>query len=168
MPDRFTRALAFGALAALLSSCQPPAPVADAPTEDPAELDLTVQSMLTVWNSNDVVMIDSIVTPDFKRVAPNGNATGPEELKAFIQGIHTVYPDFHITSERVAYDGDVAMMQWTVTGTNTGEGPTPPTGNAVKVSGVTVFTFRDGRIASETVFFDSADLQAQLAGKPAM
>lgn len=167
--SRFTtRTLALGALAALLAGCQPPPPAADAPDDNAATLDLTVQSFLTVWNSNDVAMIDSIVTPDFQRVAPNGNATGPGELKAFIQGIHTLYPDFHITSDRVLFEGDIAMLQWTVTGTNTGEGPTPPTGNAVTVSGVTVFTFRDGQIATETVFFDSAVLEAQLAGKPAM
>lgn len=165
MNTRLARTLTMAAIVALISACQPTAPPAKTAAETPETLDLTVQSLLTVWNSNDVVMLDSVYTPDFQRTAPNGNVTGVEAMKELVRGFHTAYPDFHLTGDQVVYRDNIAFLRWTATGTNTGDGATKATGNSVTLSGVSMFTFRDNRIASEEVFFDNADLQAQLAVK---
>lgn len=163
----FARSLAVGALLTIFAACQSGKPPAAVNPNDPAELDIPVEALLTIWNSNDVQMLDSVVTPDFTRSAPDGNITGPEAMKALVQQYHTSYPDFHLTGDMTAYSDSLGFLQWTAIGTNTGDGQTMATGKAIRISGVSVFTFRKGRIASERVFFDNADLQSQLAANPA-
>ncbi len=59
----------------------------------------------------------------------------------------------------------VVFVEWTATGTNTGEGSAPPTGNAMEVSGLTKWVIEGGKIAEEYVYFDSAAAQRQLGGE---
>lgn len=61
-----------------------------------------------------------------------------------------------------AYKENLGFIQWTATGTNTGDAATKATGKPIKVSGITMLKFRDGKITDEIVFYDTATLRAQL------
>ena len=62
--------------------------------------------------------------------------------------------------------GDQLLSTWEMTGTH--DGPFysyAPTGAQIKLSGTTVQTRgRDGKITSETLYYDAADMQRQLSG----
>ena len=63
--------------------------------------------------------------------------------------------------------GDQLVSTWAMTGTH--DGPFygyAPTGARLKLSGTTVQTRgRDGKITNETLYYDAADMQRQLAGR---
>jgi len=76
--------------------------------------------------------------------------------------VHTTYPDFHIVVDEAYYQENLAIVVWTVTGTNTGEGAFPPTGKSVDVQGTTMLRFADGKIVEEVVFYDTTTTAEQL------
>ncbi|MEZ5278003.1 MAG: ester cyclase [Opitutaceae bacterium] len=133
----------------------------------PADMGSTtaaVSTFIGVWNSKDYSKLDAIIAPDFKRDAP-GDLTDASDLaglKEVMQALHTAYPDFAITMDKLdCYNGG-GVIRWTVTGTNTGPGDEPPTGKAVKISGMTTVAMVDGKIAEEYVQFDVLGWQLQL------
>lgn len=152
--------LALASLVAVVA-CQPAAapPAAPAAPDYAAEYGPAIDAIFDAWNTKQYDQLDSVLAADFTRVAPDQNADGPEGMKAFMAQVHAAYPDFAITSNQRAYGPGVAFVQWTVTGTDSGEGGT---GNPVEVSGATMMRFADGKITHEIVFFDTASLMRQV------
>jgi predicted ester cyclase len=60
------------------------------------------------------------------------------------------------------YMENVGVTLWTLEGTNTGEGSTPPTGKEASISGFTFIRFADGKISEEHVRYDTASMYQQL------
>jgi len=156
------RTLVAAILTAAISACQPPAPAGAPPPDYAATLGPMTDKFMTMWDTKNYDLLDSILAPDFRRTAPDQNAASPAEQKQFITQVHTAYPDFHIVVDESAYKENLGFIQWTVTGTNTGDAATKATGKPVKISGVTMLKFRDGKITEEIVFYDTATLKAQL------
>lgn len=136
---------------------------APAATQYDAEL-AALDVLIDVYNTQDYDKLDAVALPNYTRRAPDQNADSLDELKAFIAQIHAAYPDFRITTDAAAAGPDGAFLKWTVNATNTGEGAQPPTGNAINMTGISHYRFVDGKMATETVTFDSAQLLAQLQG----
>ena len=65
-------------------------------------------------------------------------------------------------------EGDTFVAEWTWRATNTGPLPMPDgaeiaaTGKTVKHHGVSIYTIREGKFASEREYFDSAAFMSQL------
>ena len=58
----------------------------------------------------------------------------------------TALPDMPFTVNHMVAEGDLVVVHWTVSGTNTQPGMgLPATGKPVKVSGMTLFRFRAER-----------------------
>lgn len=167
---KFSRNIATVAVAlALLAACAPEA------KEDPAvsamraaaeadsqKLD-AVNTLIEVWDTNEVDRLDAIAVSDYVRRAPDQDADSLDELKAFIGEVHSVYPDFSITNDGAAAGPAGVFVKWTVTGTYMGEGARPETGSPVNLSGISLYQFKDGKIFNELVIFDSGALSAQIA-----
>jgi ketosteroid isomerase-like protein len=72
----------------------------------------------------------------------------------------------------VIEDGDTTVAEWTWTASHTGSlampdgSEVPPTGTALVGAGVTIITVRDGKIASERDYFDSAAVMSQMTPMP--
>jgi predicted ester cyclase len=70
-------------------------------------------------------------------------------------------------------EGDVIASEWHFRGVNTGALVLPdgteiaPSGKAVELTGCSVTTIRDGKIASETMYYDNMTAFAQLGLLPA-
>lgn len=135
------------------------AKLAQIPNYD-AEL-AAVSTLREVWDSAETDRLDAITHGDFKRTAPDFSASSVDELKAFIQQVHTTYPDFSITNDGMAAGEDGIFMQWTVTGTDSGRGE-ESTGNSMRVTGISRYQFADGKIVSELVIFDTGLALTQL------
>lgn len=135
------------------------AKLAQIPNYD-AEL-AAVSTWREVWDTAKTDRLDAITHSDFKRVAPDANANGVDELKAFILQVHETYPDFSITNDGMAASEDGVFLQWTVTGTDSGPGE-DATGNSMRVTGISRYQFADGKIVSELVIFDTGSALTQL------
>ena len=69
-------------------------------------------------------------------------ATAQEERKAL--------PDMQMAVKHIVAEGDLVVVDWTMWGTNTQPGMgLPATGKPIKLSGMTLFRFRAGKISEE-------------------
>lgn len=135
----------------------------DAPMASEYDAQVTMLGQLIdAWDGHDADALDAIAASDYQRRAPDQNTGSLEEQKAFMNQVFAAYPDFAISNDGAAAGPAGAFVKWTVTGTNTGEGPQPPTGNAIELPGISYYEFRDGKIAREFVVFDSGELLEQL------
>jgi predicted ester cyclase len=68
----------------------------------------------------------------------------------FLTGFRAGMPDAHFALEHVATQGDTAVFRWDGTGTHTGELlGIPPTGRAVRWSGISVVQVAEGKVVKE-------------------
>jgi steroid delta-isomerase-like uncharacterized protein len=59
-------------------------------------------------------------------------------------------PDMKMSVNRMVAEGDLVAVHWTAWGTNTQAGMgLPATGKKIKVSGITIFRFKAGKISEE-------------------
>jgi steroid delta-isomerase-like uncharacterized protein len=84
----------------------------------------------------------------------------------FLHGFFRAFPDYQGEIETQAFGDDVMIATWLWRGSLRGEFlGYAPTGRSVSVPAVSVYHFRDGKLAGERVFFDVATLFRQ-AGLP--
>ncbi|MGB2957591.1 MAG: ester cyclase [Bacteroidota bacterium] len=130
---------------ATLSGCRRP---------DPAvELSPIVDRYVEIWNTGNLEGIEEILHPEFElRMTPKFEPEiGIEAFKESIARWRTAYPDFHIDLDEIFFAGDVGAVRWTITATNSGPGWFPPTGKTVKVPGMSIFHFKQGKLKDEWI-----------------
>ncbi len=133
------------------------------PSGNLAQNKAALDTWFAVLNGKSVDALDSVIAPDFNRIASAGQSlTGVDALKKFATGLRTAYPDLHIVLDDALWANDTVYTMWTVTGTNTGAGAIPATGKSVKVPGASRSIYKGGKMIEERAFFDAADLNQQL------
>jgi predicted ester cyclase len=123
---------------------------------------------LAAWNTGNLQELDTITSERFElRMTPDFESkTGRDLLKEEITNTRKAFPDFKITVEKRFFTGDSALViQWTLTGTNTGKSTMPPTGNKVNVPGFSVIFFADNMITGEWIAFSDLAWVSQLGFK---
>lgn len=119
------------------------------PTTEPPTTDALVASYLAAWNADDPTerraAIEAAWTPDHRFCDPLAEATGYDELDAFVGQIRAHYPGarFELVSGVDAHHG-VARWSWSLT---LPDGSVPAVGHDV------VRLADDGRIAEFVGFF---------------
>lgn len=109
-----------------------------------------------------IELVDQIHTPDFVVHTARGTVS-LEENRASVAGWKAAAPDLVMRVEHMVAEGDLVAVHWIGTGTNTGEGNgLPATGRRVEARGMTLFRFRDGRIAEEWGVVDMLSALRQL------
>ena len=98
---------------------------------------------------------------------PSGWPNGPEGLKMVASVFGGGFDDWNITLEDQIAEGDKVASRWTASATHTGplQGM-PPTGKAVRVTGVNVARFAEGKIVESWSNFDMLTLLQQLGAIP--
>jgi steroid delta-isomerase-like uncharacterized protein len=82
-------------------------------------------------------------------------AAAKEERKAL--------PDMRMRANQILADRDLVSVYWSVSGTNTQAGMGfPATGKTVKIDGMTLFRFREGKICEEWSVWDMLSVLRQL------
>ena len=131
---------------------------------DPSQkLKPIVDKYVEAWNTGNFKEMDSIFDQNFVRRAnllPDVN--GIDGLKNLMSGFRTAYPDLKIVLSDEVYSGNESAARWTFTGTNTGPGETPPTGRSVKIWGISILHFANGKITEEIVAYDNQSFMEQL------
>jgi hypothetical protein len=104
---------------------------------------------IDLWNETDAARRSALLarqwTPAATYVDPLAKVAGPEEIGAYIGGVHQRFPDFRFALKGDAGGhGEHVRFSWTL-GPAVGEAP---------IEGSDVVTTEDGRIASVIGFLD--------------
>jgi predicted ester cyclase len=118
-----------------------------------------------IYNTGNVDLIESIISPNYV-----GHFSSMETvaigLDAFTEWVLTnraAYSDFRVGVDKIIVEGNLACLQWTVTGTN--DGPMSdrgPTGKQIRVQGLTLARIESGMIVEEWITWDVLDMYRQL------
>jgi len=106
-------------------------------------------------------------TPDFVAHGTNRDYTLAEDLAA-ARDERTAMPDMQMAVNRMVAEGDLVAVHWTAWGTNTQAGMGfPATGKKIKISGITIFRFKAGKISEEWSAWDMLSALKQAGLFPA-
>src|SRR5256885_14729918 len=106
-------------------------------------------SQLAIWNDGDYDRADELFHPE--SVTPDAPQLprGPEGCKQVARLFRTAFPDFHMTVEDVAAEGDLVVCRFRQTGTHKGDlFGIAPTGRSVDFGEIALCRIADGRIIS--------------------
>jgi len=128
-----------------------------------------IEREIELWNSRDYE--GWLATADLHRMellAPGGlRLLGREAVDSIWEMWHAAFPDNQLTITAIHADGRGGVHEGRFTGTHTGvlrtpAGEIPPTSRTVDAPFAGVYEFDEGKITSFHLFFDQAELLAQL------
>jgi len=139
-----------------------------------AELRALVEGFVQALNDHDVdtavgYMTDDVVWTHPFTVEP---LRGRDAVRADLSETYRSFPDLHApiedTTIYVADDHGSAVTVWTMLGTMTGRSPAgfEATGRVMRINGVSIYRFREGRIGSYTMVYDGLEYARQLGMLP--
>ena len=122
-----------------------------------------------VWNQHRVDAIDKYYATDYiHHDVSRPDVTTLAGYKAWSAALQAGIPDIRVAVDDLIADGDTAVKRWTASGRQSGElAGIPPSGKTVRFSGVSIYRFRDGRIAESWYVYDLFGLLQQLGAIPA-
>ncbi len=121
----------------------------------------------SIWNrflaGDTSVANENNFQKDVVVVTAQGDLVGIKAVKDFYMNYLNGFSDIEFTILDAFGQGDRIVKHWNFKGTHTGEFfGIPATGNKLDLSGTTLVTMRDGKIAKEQDFFDMQSLILQL------
>ncbi len=123
-----------------------------------------------VLNAGNLEVVDELVAEDHVHHDPAmpEEGHGRENVKEFASMYRSAFPDIHVQIEDQIAEGDKVATRWTGTGTHEGElMGINPTGNRVRVAGMTIERIADGQIAETWDNYDALGMMQQLGAIPA-
>jgi steroid delta-isomerase-like uncharacterized protein len=117
--------------------------------------------LIEAWNSHDVDRVVSLYADDFVGldIAQAEPQYGPESICQSLHRCFQAFPDLHVSADATVIDHGRMVMAWIARGTQQGTLMNiPPTGRAVEVQGMTLFTVQDGQIARSQSVWDLAGM----------
>lgn len=121
------------------------------------------QAWLAAWDLGEVEALDTLLSPDYRRISGTGEGQSLAEFKASIVTTRAAFPDLKTIIDELLIDGDRAAVRWHTTGTHRHSFlGVPPTNREILVSGATFAHFDANRIAKEYVTWDPRALLTAL------
>ncbi|MEU0206646.1 nuclear transport factor 2 family protein [Streptomyces canus] len=120
-----------------------------------------VEAYLAALNAHDADAVAACVAEDFvnEHTSSMGHSRrGRAEYRTALTGFLENFGDLHYAPERFLVDGESAAVPYDMTFLMRSAGDRP-----VRVRGVFVFTVADGLITRRTDYWDSGEVQRQLA-----
>jgi steroid delta-isomerase-like uncharacterized protein len=114
----------------------------------------------------------SLYANDAVYTDPMGHCEGREAILEYFETADRPFSDISLRTTRLIEERDTVVAEWTWRATNTAplampDGTEiPATRKTVELPGVSVFTVRDGMLASERDYVDIADMMSQLGLTP--
>jgi steroid delta-isomerase-like uncharacterized protein len=124
-----------------------------------------VHELYAAWSLHQLEKIDTIVADNaaYEHVAAGQVHRGAEEIKQLLRAAYAWAPDFRVTMKSLIVADDCAATEWVNEGIQTGPiGDLPASGNSFRLRGASILTFRDGKIASVTDYYDMVTFLTQL------
>jgi steroid delta-isomerase-like uncharacterized protein len=113
--------------------------------------------------------IEAYVSPDVVFTSPYTPQPihGIAGIKQMIAGLHVAFPDLQIREEAVVEEGDIVASRWVATGTQTGDFMgNSPSGRPYKITGMSFYRVKDGKIVEGWVNDDTLGMLQQLGVIP--
>ena len=131
------------------------------------QLETDLEMYQNVWNTflagDTSVVNDKNFTEDIIIVTSNGDLVGIEACLEYYSNYLNGFSDIEWTIIDAFGQGNKLTKHWNFKGKHTGNFfGIPATGNKLNLSGTTIVTMRDGRIAKEHDFFDMKSMLDQL------
>ena len=133
-----------------------------------ADATIDFEKYLAAW-SNDIEKLMPFFTEDvvYEDVTLGVVNHGKEETRAFALNFFKAFPDTRFTLTSVVVSGNHAAIEWTLTGTQTGDMPDmPAAGKKISIRGVSTMELRHGKIARDADYWDMATMRRQLGFNP--
>src|SRR5215213_2462979 len=162
--------LVIGAIAPMgrMTVAQEATPAASSAANCPATTEDENETIARRWheeviNTHDLALLDAILAPDAALdSATFSDNPGP---RVVLDALLTGFPDVQHTVEAVITEGDLVVIRYRATGTQTGEFQGyAPTGKSVTWTGINIYRIECGRIAEIWSEVDAVGRIAQLAG----
>jgi steroid delta-isomerase-like uncharacterized protein len=120
-------------------------------------------------NTGKFELFDEVVASDCVDHDPaEGQVPGPAGYRSFFSGMRTAFPDLSVAPETIVQDGDSIAFAYTLTGTHKGPlGKIAPTGKKVKIRGMQISKFKDGKMVERWGSSDELTLLKQIGVIPA-
>ena len=131
------------------------------------QLERDLEMYRNVWNSflaGDISVVnDKNFTEDIIIVTSEGDIVGIEACLEYYSNYLTGFSEIQWTIVDAFGQGNKLIKHWNFKGKHTGNFfGIPATGNTLDLSGTTIVTMRNGRIAKEHDFFDMKSMLDQL------
>ena len=110
---------------------------------------------------------DAVSAENVDRDPAAGQVQGPEGYRTFFSGLRTAFPDLSVTLNTMVADDDSIAFAYTLTGTQ--DGPLDglaPTGRKVKIRGLQISKFKDGKMVERWGSSDELGMLQQLGAAP--
>jgi len=122
-----------------------------------------VRQYLAAFNDRDREALSDLLADDIVEHGIHETLEGQEEILEFLDRHFDVFPDYSGTTETMVAEGDTVTVQYTVSGTHSGEYlDVQPTGNAVEWTGMAMYRIGDDEIAEVWIEEDRLGLLEQL------
>ena len=134
-------------------------------TTSPEQIHRLVNELYAAWSLHEPQRIDAIFTDDgiYNDVAGGKDHRGKEQIKQLLRAAFAWAPDFRVTMTSLIVGDHSAATEWISEGIQTGPvGDLPASGNSFRLRGASILTFRDGKIAKVTDYYDMATFLRQL------
>jgi steroid delta-isomerase-like uncharacterized protein len=122
-----------------------------------------------VWGRGSLSTIDELASPDLVVIYPVLPAPvhGPEGFKEVIRGVHAGLPDAELDIHETVAQGDRVALRWTLHGTHEGTfAGVPPTGQQVRLDGITIYRLADGKVVEERGQEDALGMLQRMGAIP--
>lgn len=128
-----------------------------------------VRRFIENFNAGRLDKIDEEFDESYVLDFPGGPAgAGKAGIRQATRDFRAAFPDLSFSTDDLFAESDRAAWRWTMTGTHKGNlGPFPPSGRSVRLSGISLFQLRDGRIERDCVRADMVGLLGQIGAIPA-
>jgi len=119
-------------------------------------------------NTGKFELFDQVVAPDCVDHDPaDGQVPGPAGYRMFFSGMRTAFPDLQVGLDVLVQDEDLIAFAYTLTGTQTGPLQNiPATGKKVKIRGLQISKFKDGKMVERWGSSDELGLLKQIGVFP--
>ena len=116
-----------------------------------------------VINKGDFAVLEEFIHPSYAYRSPDRECHGPDALRELLTAYRSAFPDLHIEIEALVSAGNRTVIAFTLSGTHEGElMGIAATGREVKISGMTLSHFENGKIVEEWELLDQLSLFQQL------
>ncbi len=135
-----------------------------------ADLKARTQQIFDMFNTHDPRAAAAYFAEqaELRDVAVARPAIGPQQIAAVYARQLAAIPDSIVHVDRMVAEGDMVVVEWTLSGTHRGRlMGIPATGKHVSFKGVSMLRYRKNMVASDTRIWDLAGLLRQIGLLPA-
>ena len=121
-----------------------------------------------VWNAGSLDAVDDFLASEYTIARDpgdpwEGKTLSPDEFRFRLASSRAPFPDLSFTLEEVLAADDRVAVSWTIRGTHTAAmGDVEPTGRSIELAGMTIYSFRNGRITGHRQVVDRLAVLQQL------